>query len=162
MKEAKNDATELRTNGELPEEEIEHYQSPRSDLRVHDAPEYQNEELYDDIALSVNFKARQRDTNEKRDSEDGKSTIGFDKKSWNRFTVNRNRRSGEPACLAETNRRNTDDSEEFDDLTEANGTSKRNTFQKLISRMENSLAKVSVRGPTSLPMNKPNTTSNNS
>ncbi|XP_032670135.1 uncharacterized protein LOC116843656 [Odontomachus brunneus] len=162
VKEAKNDATELRTNGELPEEEIEHYQSPRSDLCIRDAPEYQNEDLYDDIALSVNFKVRQRDTNEKRDSEDSKSMISFDTKSWNRFTVNRNRRSGEPACLAETNRRNTDDSEEFDDSTEANGTSKRNTFQKLISRMENSLAKVSVRGPTSLPMNKPNTVNNNS
>lgn len=151
-RETNNEAMEMRTNGELIEIETEHYLSPRSDIRVHEAPDYQSEELYDDIALSVKFRAQQRDINEKKDSEDSK-------KLWNRFAVNRNRRSGEPACLTETNRRNTNDGEEIDDLTEA--TIKRNTFQKLISKMENSLAKVSVRGQTSFPMNKPSTASNN-
>ncbi|XP_011146446.2 uncharacterized protein LOC105187375 isoform X1 [Harpegnathos saltator] len=156
-REAKDDRTEPRTNGELPEEEVEHYQSPRSELRVHEAPEYQNEELYDDIALCANFKARQRDANENKDSEDGKSTVGSDKKSWNRFSMNK-----KLPGLAETNRRNANECEEIDDPAEANNASKRNTFQKLISKMENSLSKVSVRGPNSLPISKPSTASNNS
>lgn len=155
-KEVKADAKELRLNEDFSEQEIEHYQSPKSDLRVHDTVEYQNEELYDDIALCTTFKARQRDVNEKRDSEDGK-------KSWNRFNVNKKSRSIEPVCLTEANRQSmNEECEEIDDSAEANSVSKRNTFQRLISKMENSLSKVSARGPNSLPLNKPSTASNNS
>ncbi|XP_014482177.1 PREDICTED: uncharacterized protein LOC106748302 [Dinoponera quadriceps] len=161
LKEIKNEETELRARGNLIEEEIEHYQSPKSDLRVDDIPEYQNEELYDDIALCANFKARQRDINEKKDDEYGKFTVGSDKKSWNRFSMNKKWRLGEPACLSETNKRNINECEDIDDSTEVNDITKRNTFQKLISKMENSLAKVSVRNSTSLPMSK-STANNNS
>lgn len=158
-------ATELTANENPLEFETEHYQSPKSDLRVDDAPEYLNEDLYDDITLCANFRARQRDLNDKKDSEDGKLTAGSsDKKSWNRFSVNKKLRSGEPVSLAETNKRNANECEEIDDSAEANGTSKRNTFQRLISKMENSLVvrKVSVRSSSSLPMSKPSTASNNS
>lgn len=160
---AKNDATRLNANEELPpEEEVEHYQSPRSDLRVNDVPEYQNEQLYDDIALCANFKARQRNVNEKKDNEDGKSTVGSDKKSRNRFSMHKKSRSGESVCPIETNKRNANECEEIDDLAEINDAPKRNTFQRLISKMENSLASLSARNQASSPMSKPSTASNNS
>lgn len=143
---------------DLPQEEIEHYQSPRSDLCVHKLVEnhQQNEEvLYDDIALLVDFTMRQRDINGKRDvNEDAamRSTISPDKRSWNRKFVAINRKS-RGSDSVETNRRGgANECEEIDiDSSEGNGATKRNTFQKLISRMENSLAKVSSRGNPSFP-----------
>lgn len=154
----------LEANNDPFREEIEHYQSPRSDLCIHDTAKIEeNEELYDDIALWVDFTARQRDISEKRDvNEDAtKSIINFDKRSWNRFTVNRKSRTSDSI---ETNRRSgANECEEIEDSSEGNGAAKRNTFKKLISRMENSLAKVSARGnPSSLPTNKSSTVNNNS
>lgn len=116
----------------------------------------QNEEvLYDDIALLVDFTMRQRDINGKRDvNEDAamRSTISPDKRSWNRKFVAINRKS-RGSDSVETNRRGgANECEEIDiDSSEGNGATKRNTFQKLISRMENSLAKVSSRGNPSFP-----------
>lgn len=142
---------------DLPQGEIEHYQSPRSDLcvRNHAENHQQNEEvLYDDIALLVDFTARQRDINGKRDANEDatiRSTISPDKRSWNRKFVAINRKSR--GIDSETNRRGgANECEEIDiDSSEGNGATKRNTFQKLISRMENSLAKVSSRGNPSFP-----------
>lgn len=153
----------LEANNDPFREEIEHYQSPRSDLCIHDTADQRNEILYDDIALWVDFTARQRDISGKRDANEDatKSTINSDKRSWNRFTVNRKSRASDSV---ETNRRSgANECEEIEDSSEGNGAAKRNTFQKLISRMENSLAKVSARGnPSSLPTGKSSTVSNNS
>lgn len=157
-----NANTKLETNGDdPPQEEIEHYQSPRSDLCIRDIAGMQNEDLYDDIALWVDFTTRQRDISEKKDTNEdaSKSTINSDKKSWNRFAVNRKSRASDSI---ETNRRSSsNECEEIEDPSEGNGVTKRNTFQKLISRMENSLAKVSSRGiPSSLPTGKSSTVNN--
>lgn len=146
---------------ESSQEEILHYQSPRSDLRIPDAAEIQaNEELYDDIALWADFTARQRDNIGKKDGEDAKSIIAPDKKSWNRFVVNKKLRASDSNC-SEANRRN-NECEELEDSSENNSVIKRNTFKKLISRMENSLAKVSARNSTSLSSSQPSATNNNS
>ncbi|KAL6423148.1 hypothetical protein ACFW04_010080 [Cataglyphis niger] len=154
----------LEANNDPFREELEHYQSPRSDLCIHDTAEIEgNEELYDDIALWVDFTARQRDISEKKDANEDstKSIINFDKRSWNRFTVNRKSRTSDSI---ETNRRSgANECEEIEDSSDGNGAAKRNTFKKLISRMENSLAKVSARGnPSSLPIGKSSTVNNNS
>ena len=116
--------------------------------------------MYDDIALWADFTARQRDISGKRDTNEDATkspTVDADKKSWNhRFAVNRKLRANDSA---ETIKRSgANECEETED------SSRRNTFQKLISKMENSLAKVSARGgPSSLPMiGKLNTASNNS
>ncbi|CAL1679655.1 unnamed protein product [Lasius platythorax] len=154
-----NANTELEANDDDPprEEIIEHYQSPRSDLCVRDIAENQqqdDEKLYDDVDLLRDFTARQRDIAGKRDANEDatRSTISPDKRSWNRFAaINRKSRASDSA-------------EDLDDSCEGNGAcSKRNTFQKLISRVENSLAKVSSRGnPSSLPTGKSSMASNNS
>lgn len=147
---------ESETNGDSTREEMEHYQSPRSDSCIPDVAEIErNEQLYDDIALWADFTARQRDIVGK--SEDVKPS---DKKAWNRFAVNRKSRvTSDFSCSAETNKRNGD---EIEDSAENCGLVKRNTFQKLISRMENSLAKVSARSPSSFATGKPGASSNNS
>ncbi|XP_071638935.1 uncharacterized protein [Temnothorax longispinosus] len=158
--------TESETNGDSTREEMEHYQLPRSDLRVRDAVEMeQNEQLYDDIALWADFTARQRDIAKKRESEDAKSvSVGSDKKAWNRFAVNRKSRvTSDFNCSAEANKRGGNEGlDEMEDSLESSGSVKRNTFQKLISRMENSLAKVSARSPSSFSTAKPSTSSNSS
>lgn len=145
---------------------MEHYQSPRSDSCIRDAAEMeQNEQLYDDIALWADFTARQRDIARKRESEDAKS-VSSDKKAWNRFAVHRKSRvTNDFNCSTEmTNKRvgGNEGGDEIEDPLENIGTAKRNTFQKLISRMENSLAKVSARSPSSLSTGKSNASSNNS
>ncbi|XP_018052493.1 PREDICTED: uncharacterized protein LOC108689981 [Atta colombica] len=143
--------TELETNTR---EETEHYQSPRSDLCVRDDAD-ENEQLYDDIALWADFTARQRDIIGKRETEDTKS-VSLDKKAWNRFAVNRKSRvTSDFNCSTESNKQDDNEgSDEIEDSPENSGAIKRNTFQKLISRMENSLAKVSARSPSSLSTGK--------
>ncbi|XP_072767791.1 uncharacterized protein [Anoplolepis gracilipes] len=158
-----NANTGQEANEDPPQEEIEHYQSPKSDLCIRDTVEVQqhDEDLYDDIALWEDFTSRQRDISGKKDTnEDPKSMVNSDKRSWNRFAVNRKSRSSE----SEINRRSgANECEEIEDSSEGNNAAKRNTFQKLISRMENSLAKVSARGnPSSLPTGKSTTVNNNS
>ncbi|XP_012214738.1 muscle M-line assembly protein unc-89 [Linepithema humile] len=155
-----NTTCNAESKDESSQEEILHYQSPRSDLRIPDAAEVQpNEELYDDIALLADFTARQRDNIRKKDGEDAKSIIAPDKKSWNRF-VNKKLRASDSNC-SEINRPNSE-CEESEDSSENNSVIKRNTFQKLINRMENSLAKVSARNSPSLPPSQSSTTNNNS
>ncbi|XP_018337479.1 PREDICTED: uncharacterized protein LOC108745677 isoform X2 [Trachymyrmex septentrionalis] len=151
--------TESETNAR---EETEHYQSPRSDLCVRDDAD-ENEQLYDDIALWADFTARQREIIDKRETEDAKS-VSLDKKAWNRFTINRKSRvTSDFNCSTEPNRRGGNEgSDEIEDSPENSGMIKRNTFQKLISRMENSLAKVSARSPSSLSTGKSNVSSNSS
>lgn len=158
--------TESETNGTRDStsargEEIEHYQSPKSSSCIRDAANEmeQNEQLYDDIALWADFTARQRDiVSGKKESEDAKS-ISSDKKTWNRFAINRKSRvMSDFNCSIEPNKRScgNEGSDEIEDSLENSGAIlvKRNTFQKLISRMENSLAKVSARSPSSLSMGK--------
>lgn len=144
--------------------EMEHYQSPRSDLRIFSvATETErNEQLYDDIALWADFTARQRDVVGKgrgRENEDAKS----DKKAWNRFTANRKSRVASDLCSTEARKRAGNEGgneiEDSPDQPENNGLVKRNTFQKLISRMEHSFAKVSARSPASLSTDKPSASS---
>ncbi|KYQ57134.1 Src kinase-associated phosphoprotein 2-B, partial [Trachymyrmex zeteki] len=145
-------------------EETEHYQSPRSDLCIRDDADEKNEQLYDDIALWADFTARQRDIAGKRETEDAKS-VSLDKKAWNRFAVNRKSRvTSDFNCSTEPNKRGDNEgSDEIEDSpTENSGAIKRNTFQKLISRMENSLAKVSARSPSSLSTGKSSVSSNSS
>lgn len=157
--------TELETNGDSSRKEMEHYQSPRSDLRIRDATEMErNEQLYDDIALWADFTARQRDIIGKRENEDAKSSAGSDKKAWNRFAVNRKSRvTSDFNCATEVCKRSGNEGgNEIEDSFENNGLVKRNTFQKLISRMENSFAKVSTRSPSSVSTGKPNVSSSNS
>lgn len=159
--------TKLKTNDDSTQEEMEHYQLPRSDSRICDTAEMeQNEQLYDDIALWADFTARQRDIVRKRENEDAKSTSS-DKKAWNRFAVNRKSRvtSDFNSGSAETNKRSDNEREgedEMEDSPENNGVVKRNTFQKLISRMENSLAKVSARSPSLPSTGKPSASSSSS
>lgn len=156
--------TESETNGDPAPEESEHYQSPRSGDCIRDAAEMEpNEVLYDDIALWADFTARQRDIVGKRESEDAKS-VSSDKKAWNRFAVNRKSRvTSDLNCSSETNRRGVGVSNEGSEETEDNnGPIKRNTFLKLISRMENSLAKVSARSPSSFSTGKSSAPSNSS
>ncbi|XP_036150975.1 uncharacterized protein LOC105835166 isoform X2 [Monomorium pharaonis] len=149
--------------------ETEHYQSPKSRNCIHDTAKMeQNEELYDDIALWADFTARQRDieTSGKKESEDPNSVFS-DKKAWNRFAINRKLRvTSDFNCSSETNRRGDSvDNEGVEEIEspENNGLAvKRNTFLKLINRMENSFAKVSARSPSSFSTGKSNTSSNNS
>ncbi|XP_020292534.1 uncharacterized protein LOC109859075 [Pseudomyrmex gracilis] len=132
---AECDDIKILANGTFAEEEIEHYQSPKSGLRVRDALETeQNEELYDDIALWAEFRARQRDVIErKRDNEDNAKSN--DKRSWNRFAGNRKSRASDSNCANETNRRSGNENDETENSNE--GSTRRNTFQKLISKMKN-------------------------
>ncbi|XP_029178704.1 uncharacterized protein LOC114946406 [Nylanderia fulva] len=152
-----NGKTEQKVDNDPSREEIEHYQSPRSDLCVRDFAENQQgneEDLYDDIALWKDFTARLKDINEKRDEDAAtRSTISSDKRSWNRKFAAINRKSRGNDSIETNNRRGgANECDEIDvDSSEGNGGFKRNTFQKLISRMENSLAKVSSRGHPSFP-----------
>jgi len=154
--------TETETNGDPTRKEMEHYQSPKSDSCICDTVEMeQNDQLYDDVALWADFTARQRDIVGKRDSEDDKA-VNSDKKTWNRFAINRKSRVTSDFSSTEPNRRGgNEENDETEDLPES-GTVRRNTFQKLISRMENSLAKVSARSPSSLSTGKSSTSNNNS
>ncbi|XP_011335840.2 uncharacterized protein LOC105278440 [Ooceraea biroi] len=168
-REAKSDAAVcnadqgMNDGDNLPqEEEIEHYQSPRSDLRiceVQQTTEIQQteEDLYDDVALLIDFKSRPRNLAEQKDNEDSRSTGSPDKKSWNRFGVNRRSRTsdGGSTCAEQTNGRSSNDCEEAEDALD-----KKNTFKKLISKMENSLARVSTRNSTS-PLTAKSSTANN-
>lgn len=154
---------EVAANGSAEEEEIEHYQSPKSGMCVHDAVRTEpNEELYDDVALLAEFRARQRDVHDrKRDNEDNtRSNNGSDKRSWNRFAGNRRSPRDSNCATNETNRRSGNESnEETEDPSE--GSARRNTFKKLISKMENSLARVSVRNPSSFSTGKSGTAASN-
>jgi len=148
------------------QEKIEHYQIPRSDLRVCELQERNpqiteiqqtEEELYDDVALLTDFKARQKNVAEQKDNEDIKSASNSDKKSWNRFGANRKSRMSDlsSSYTEQTNRRSNNDCEETEDALD-----KKNTFKKLISKMENSLARVSTKNSTS-PLAAKSSTANN-
>ncbi|XP_011051567.1 PREDICTED: uncharacterized protein LOC105144384 isoform X2 [Acromyrmex echinatior] len=150
--------TESETNTR---EETEHYQSPKSDLCVRDDTD-ESEQLYDDIALWADFTARQRDIIGKRETEDAKS-VSLDKKTWTRFANRKSRITSDFNCSTEPNKRGGNEgSDEVEDSPENSGTIKRNTFQKLISRMENSFAKVSARSPSSVSTGKSSVSSNSS
>jgi len=157
---------DLATNDDVSQEETEHYQIPRSDLRVCELQDRNpqimeiqqtEEELYDDVALLTDFKARQKNIAEQKDNEDIRSASNSDKKSWNRFGVNRRSRTSDMSSTytEQTNRRSSNDSEEAEDALD-----KKNTFKKLISKMENSLARVSTRNSTSPLAAKSNTANN--
>lgn len=151
-KEASSDAVEPGREDIPSQVDTEYYQSPRSDPYPCDVIQNeQKEELYDDIALWADFTAKRRD---KRDCEGDKPTTDSpDKKFRNPFAINRKSSTSDVTGECE---------EPEDSIGENNnGSVKRNTFQRLISKMENSLAKVSARGPPSFPM-RPSTASNNS
>ncbi|KAL0116810.1 hypothetical protein PUN28_010021 [Cardiocondyla obscurior] len=145
---------ESKANGSSTEEEVEHYQSPKSDLCVCD-PMQMNQNDYDDITLWTNFMTRRRDFSFFEKNDDSKSGSS-DKKYWSRFAVNKKTRfTTDFSCAAETNKRGGNEASDEIDSFENNGPVKKNTFQKLISRMENSLSKVSIRSSSSLSTGKP-------
>ncbi|CAK9802525.1 Src kinase-associated phosphoprotein 2 [Anthophora plagiata] len=148
-------------------EDNEHYKTPRVEPRccdkVHVPEVKRTEELYDDIAILADFTARQKEVIGKKSNEGvTKSQINLEKRSWNRFVTGRKSKVPAESTVSEMNGRiptnGIDDPS--DDLGEQHGSMRMNTFQKLFSRMENSLGKASVRTASSMLSNKTNSTNN--
>ena len=115
------------------EMEFEHYQIPRSDrvLQV-------EEVLYDDVALLAKFRAKPRE-----------STVSNFEKVWSRFSSGRSKSS-------------THETEENNDLSSGSNDQQEmrvNRFQKLVSKIENTLGKSSVK-PVPLSNTKSHSSSN--
>ncbi|XP_076286866.1 uncharacterized protein LOC143212211 isoform X2 [Lasioglossum baleicum] len=135
-------------------EESEHYQTPRQNSNRYEHPVAEQEELYDDIAILAEFTARQKECRNSRDSEEAreikeKAQASPEKRSWNRFVGGKRSKLTDSVTNQETNTsRNSNGTERVDDLA----ATRMNSFQKLISKMENSLGKGSVKTtPTMLP-----------
>lgn len=137
--------------------QLEHYQTPRvkSNQREHSAD--QQEELYDDVAILAEFMARQKEFKDNKDVEEtGRVQVATEKRSWNRFVGGKKPKSIDSTTVQEMNPRNWNGIDQVDDLA----ATRMNTFQKLISKMENSLGKAPVKStPTMLP-NKTNAADN--
>lgn len=119
----------------------------------------QVDDLYDDVAILAEFTARQKEVLNNRDNENAtRSQISPEKKAWNRF-VSGKRSKTVDSTVTETNSRVLNETEDSsDDFGEQHNTSRMNTFQKLISRMENSLGKAPSRTTSSILLNKTNLT----
>ncbi|XP_017794152.1 PREDICTED: uncharacterized protein LOC108575769 [Habropoda laboriosa] len=146
-------------------EDNEHYKTPRVESRFakYLSDDQQAEDLYDDIAILADFTARQKEVTGKKDNEGvPRSQINLEKRSWNRFVTGKKSKVTAESVVSETNGRilknGIDDLS--DDLAEHHGSMRMNTFQKLFSRMENSLGKTSVRTASSMLSNKTNVTNN--
>lgn len=132
----------------------EHYKSPRSDAWQQIVLSQGKEQLYDDVAILTNFTARQRElSDEIKDQDIPKSSFSPDKKSWNRFVTNRKSKSNDSICSGSSKRTSSEISDP-DNLDEQPTFSRKNTFQKLINKMENSLGKGSPRTLPPIPMSK--------
>ncbi|KAG7211158.1 hypothetical protein KM043_010482 [Ampulex compressa] len=134
-----------------------HYQIPKSEAqrRSEAVAEAEAEELYDDIALLVDFTARQKEIIDRTAAEDPKSANNSDKKTgtWNRFVHAKKSRLIEPAS-GETNVGTCSNSDEIDEIKDHHGLIRMNTFQKFISKMESSLGKSPLKGAPPLPLSK--------
>ncbi|XP_076248968.1 uncharacterized protein LOC143188524 [Calliopsis andreniformis] len=139
-------------------EDNEHYQTPRADPAKY-LPTDQQEELYDDIAILADFTARQKEVLGRKDSDDTKTQTGWEKRSKSRF-VNGRKSKVIDSTSSETNSRRSSEIEDADDPDQQHGLIRMNTFQKLISKMENSLGKASVKKTPSMMLSKTNVTNN--
>ncbi|XP_078040667.1 uncharacterized protein LOC144471938 [Augochlora pura] len=136
--------------------EIEHYQTPRPNSNHREYPADQQEELYDDIAILAEFTARRKEFRSSRDSEQTpRVQVSLEKKSWNRFVGGKRSKPADPVTTEETNQ-NSNGTEPVDDLAQT----RMNSFKKLISKMENSLGKTSVKTTSTSLSNRMNATDN--
>ncbi|XP_050582355.1 uncharacterized protein LOC126918474 isoform X1 [Bombus affinis] len=142
-------------------EDNEHYKMPRPESHYPRClpVDQQVDDLYDDVAILAEFTARQKEVLHNRDNENAtRSQISPEKKSWNRF-VSGKRSKTVDSMVTETNGRVLNETEDSsDDFGEQHNSSRMNTFQKLISRMENSLGKAPSRTTSSILLNKTNLT----
>ncbi|CAL7936172.1 unnamed protein product [Xylocopa violacea] len=138
-------------------EDKEHYKAPRIESRSINP---QADNLYDDIAILADFTARQKEIFSKKDNEDiTRSQVGPEKRSWNRFVSGRKSKTID-SIVAETDGHILKTiADPPEDIAEHVST-RMNTFQKLISRMENSLGKATTRTGSSTLSNKTNLTNN--
>lgn len=140
----------------------EHYQTPCAEptnFRKY-RPTDQEEELYDDVAILADFTARQKEILGRKDSEDATRTqTGWEKRSRNRF-VNEKKLKIIDSTEVETNSRRLSGTEDAGDSDEQHGLTRMNALQKLISKMENSFGKASVKIAPSMLLNKTNVTNN--
>ncbi|CAL7947052.1 unnamed protein product [Xylocopa violacea] len=141
-----------------PFEDKEHYKTPRIESC---SINLQADDLYDDIAALADFTARQKEVSSKKDNEDmTRSHISPEKRSWNRFVSGRKSKTID-SIVAETNGHTLSTIvDPPDDITEQHSSTRMNTFQKLISKMENSLGKATARAGSSTLLNKTNLTNN--
>ncbi|XP_008550830.1 uncharacterized protein LOC103573488 [Microplitis demolitor] len=139
-----------KTNGV--DNELEHYQVPRSQDPIDSgqldvtgttngsvSTSVVQEELYDDIAILADFRARSRDSGCSSSSSD--KTVNNVTKAWNRFASGRKSKVINELTIAEKNNRRSSSQEFIDaclDNHEDEGF-KLNKFQKLINKMESSL-----------------------
>lgn len=145
---AVNDTTDSRM------EDNEHYKTPRIDY-PRCLPELEND-LYDDVALLADFTARQRESLGRKDSEGANNNS--EKRSWNRFVSGR--KSKPVDAIVDAINKTANGTEDSVDSIEQHGSTRMNTFQKLISRME-SFGKASARtGSSMLSTNKTNLANN--
>lgn len=145
-------------------EDDEHYKTPRPDSHYPKCQpvDHQTNDLYDDVAILAEFTTRQKEilsSREKDNEGTTKSQTSPEKKPWNRFVGGR-RSKAIDSSIAEGNGRVSQGTEgSSDELNEQHNSLRMNTFQKLISRMENSLGKASSRTTSSiLNLNKANLT----
>ncbi|XP_015436065.1 PREDICTED: uncharacterized protein LOC107191513 [Dufourea novaeangliae] len=138
-----------RPVSQLSFDENEHYKIPRGKSNHRQYPVDQQEELYDDIAILAEFTARQKESLGKKEGEETtRIYANVEKRSWNRFVNGKKLKPVDTVAGPEANRRNSIEAENTDELA----ATRMNTFQKLISKMENSLSKTSVKAtPTMLP-----------
>lgn len=146
------------------EDNIEHYKTPRLESRYPKSlrNDQRVDDLYDDIAILAEFTARQKQVLNNKDNEGiTRSQLSPEKRSWNRFVGGKKSKTTDPT-INETNNRTLNAAEDaLDDIGEQHGSLRMNTFQKLISRMENSLSKASARTASSMLLNKMNLQTNN-
>lgn len=125
----------------------EHYQVPRSSESIDQGQLTTTieEELYDDIAILTEFRARQRDLESSSSSSSLEKTGNNVVKVWNRFASGRKFKSSDNNLMEKFDSKKSSD----DKSTEKNGESeeendafKLNKFQKLINKMEYSLSKT--------------------
>lgn len=140
----------------------EHYKTPRIDAGHSKSVLIdQRDELYDDIAILADFTARQKEYFGKKNSEEiTKLQVSPEKRSWNRFVSGKKSKTLD-STVSETNSRVSNGTEDMtDDFNEQQSSMRMNTIQKLISRMENSFGKASVKTASSMPLNKTNVANN--
>lgn len=121
----------------------------------------QVDDLYDDIAILADFTARQKEVLNNRDHENLiKSQSSPEKRSWNRFVSGKKSKMIDSTVIETNGRVLTELEDSSDDCGEQHASLRMNTFQKLISRMENSLSKTSAKSASSILLNKTNITNN--
>ncbi|KAG8038350.1 hypothetical protein G9C98_006677 [Cotesia typhae] len=147
--------SELRSTTNAVDDELEHYQVPRSQEPIDSGQldvtaattTFTNvtdvkEELYDDIAILADFRARSRDSGCSSSSSD--KTVNNVSKAWNRFASGRKPKVPNELTTAEKNTRRSSSQEFIDTCLDSHEDEgfKLNKFQKLINKMESSLNKT--------------------